>query len=264
MLVRSGTALVLLAAFIAAVLLLDQLYFSILVGFVVALGAYEWSRLNQVSGVMSLVYAAACTYFWYGFIQYPAAVNGVLVLGAIFWILIAPSWLARGFLPAPYGLPALVGLLVLVPAGVAMLSLPRDLLLVLLGFVWLADTAAYLSGRAFGRRKLAPIISPQKTWEGVIGAAVSCLIYAMICAMLVPSLRAQIQGAIWVFYLLGAVLLCATSVLGDLFESAAKRRAGVKDSGTLLPGHGGVLDRIDSITAALPIGALLLRQLERA
>jgi len=129
----------------------------------------------------------------------------------------------------------------------------------MLGLVWISDTAAYLVGSAVGKHKLAPSISPGKTWEGVGGAAVGGLIYAIICALLDPGLQARVQGAVWVPYLGGAVLLCTVSVLGDLFESALKRQAGAKDSGRLLPGHGGVLDRIDSATATLPVALLLLQ-----
>lgn len=261
MLVRVLTALVLLAGFLAALLLLEQAWFAVLVGVVVALGANEWARLTGWQGRMTLVYAAACVLAWHAFLQLPGLHAGVLLLALPFWALAVPAWLVRGWGTAPPALAALAGLAVLVPAGLAMATLPRGQLLMLLGLVWIADSAAYFAGRAFGRRKLAPSISPGKTWEGVAGAAAGCLIYAIICAMSVPSLRAQIQGAVWVPYLLGAAFLCAASVLGDLFESAVKRHAGAKDSGTLLPGHGGILDRIDAITAALPLGALLLGRL---
>lgn len=262
MLVRILTALVLLAAFLAALLLLDQAWFAVLVGVVVALGANEWARLTGWRGRMTLAYAAACVLVWYAFLQLPALTGGLMLGALVFWIGAVPYWLARGWRASPAALSSLVGLAVLVPAGVAMAVLPRADLLMLLGLVWIADSAAYFSGRALGRRKLAPAISPGKTWEGVAGAVASCLAYAIICAMAIPSLRAQVQGAAWVPYLLGAGFLCAVSIVGDLFESAVKRQAGAKDSGALLPGHGGVLDRIDAIAAALPVGALLLRQLQ--
>jgi phosphatidate cytidylyltransferase len=105
-------------------------------------------------------------------------------------------------------------------------------------------------GRAWGRRKLAPSISPGKSWEGAIGGVGGAAAYAIICANF-------IQGTAWPAFLAAAVLLAMVSIVGDLFESAAKRQAGVKDSGTLLPGHGGILDRIDSATAVLPLAALL-------
>ena len=130
-------------------------------------------------------------------------------------------------------------------------------LLMLLAFIWIADSAAYFAGRAFGKHKLAPAISPGKTWEGVAGAVAGTMIYAMICAEASPSLGAAVQGASWPAFLGVALLLCAVSVVGDLFESLIKRQAKVKDSGTLLPGHGGVLDRIDSITSTLPVALLI-------
>ena len=166
---------------------------------------------------------------------------------------------AVSFLLRPYIALSLASMVVLRSYANGALFLLFTMLL-----VWTGDTAAYLAGRAFGRRKMAPSISPGKTWEGALGAAVACLIYAIICAMSVPSLRAQIQGTVWLWYLLGAAFLLVASIVGDLFESALKRRVGAKDSGAILPGHGGVLDRIDSATAVLPLGALLLRQLEAA
>jgi phosphatidate cytidylyltransferase len=152
-----------------------------------------------------------------------------------------------------------VGLVVLVPSGIAIVALDRGQVLMLFGLVWIADTAAYLTGRAIGRHKLAPVISPGKTWEGVGGGIVAVAVYAIIWAVFDPGIAARVQGAAWLPYLAGAVLLCAASVVGDLLESVAKRRAGAKDSGTLLPGHGGVLDRIDSATATLPVALLLMQ-----
>jgi phosphatidate cytidylyltransferase len=151
------------------------------------------------------------------------------------------------------------GVVVLVPAGLAMAELPPRQLLMALGLVWIADSGAYFAGSAFGRHKLAPSISPRKTWEGVAGGAAGSTIYAMIWASVDPQFPVRMQGEIWMPVLAGALLLCGLSVLGDLFESALKRQAGAKDSGALLPGHGGVLDRIDSATAVLPAALLLLR-----
>jgi len=169
-----------------------------------------------------------------------------------------PYWLKRGLSQPPAALLALTGVVVLVPAGLAALTVPAERLLLVLGLVWIADTAAYLAGSAFGRHKLAPSISPGKTWEGAAGAAGATLIYAIICALPGAPLGAYVQGAGWMAYLALAMLLWAVSIAGDLFESAIKRHAGAKDSGALLPGHGGVLDRIDSIVSTLPIAALSL------
>ena len=221
MLVRALTAAVLLAGFLAA------LYAAL---------AWAWHPLSAGDP------PEAATY----------------VLAALFWLLVVPYWLKRGLSQPSAALLALTGVVVLVPAGLAALTLPAERLLLALGMVWIADTAAYLAGSAFGRRKLAPSISPGKTWEGAAGAAAATLIYAIICALPGAPLGAAVQGAGWVAYLAVVMLLCAVSIAGDLFESAVKRQAGAKDSGALLPGHGGVLDRIDSITSTLPIAALSL------
>jgi phosphatidate cytidylyltransferase len=126
----------------------------------------------------------------------------------------------------------------------------------LMGLVWVADIAAYFTGRAFGKHKLAPRVSPGKTWEGVGGAVAGVALLAAICVfvpVLSPNYYAQglHQAAVWIAPLL--LVLTAASVAGDLLESLAKRQAGVKDSSQLLPGHGGILDRIDALTSTMPI-----------
>jgi len=123
--------------------------------------------------------------------------------------------------------------------------------ILVLTLVSLADAAAYFAGSAWGRRKLAPSISPGKTREGALAGLAAALVYAIICG-------AFVEGIAWVPFLFSAVLIAVLSIVGDLFESALKRQAGAKDSGSLLPGHGGVLDRIDSATATLPVAALLI------
>lgn len=149
MLLRILTALVLLAAFLAALLLLDQAWFSALAGAIVALGANEWARLTGWRGPMTLAYAVACVAVWYAFLQLPDLTGGLMLGALVFWIGAAPYWLARGWHASPAALSSLVGLAVLVPAGVAMAVLPRADLLMLLGLVWIADSAAYFSGQAF-------------------------------------------------------------------------------------------------------------------
>ena len=255
---RVLTAVVVVAVLLAALLWLPPVLFRFLVGGVVLAAAHEWARLCGLVSVGAVAYAGALVVAWGGLLTVPSLHLPLLLLSAVFWAVAVPLWLRRGFLPGPRGVLLATGAIVLLPAGVAMASLQPVQLLVLIGLSAVADTAAYFAGRAWGRRKLAPAISPGKTWEGVAGGAAGCLIYATICAMLVPEFQGRIHGAGWVFLLSGAVLLCAASVLGDLLESALKRRAGAKDSGRLLPGHGGALDRIDSATAALPAGLLLL------
>jgi phosphatidate cytidylyltransferase len=160
-------------------------------------------------------------------------------------------WIWRGRRVGGQAVLLAAGALMLVPACAALVDLRSGhpgLLLAVLGTVWVSDSAAYFVGRRFGRRKLAPSISPGKTWEGVGGALVAVGLYALAWA----SLGAQ--SAAWLVpILLG---LAVVGIIGDLFESLIKRQAGVKDSGTLLPGHGGVLDRIDAPVAMLPLAVL--------
>jgi len=121
-----------------------------------------------------------------------------------------------------------------------------------MALVWIADIAAYFTGRAFGRRKLAPQISPGKTWEGAYGATVGVLVYGLaMYGLFAPS-----NGVSPLLLVPVLLLLTAVSIIGDLFESLLKRQAGIKDSSQLLPGHGGILDRIDSLTSTLPLVTL--------
>jgi phosphatidate cytidylyltransferase len=254
---RLLTAAALIGAFLGALFWLDALAFSVVVALIVALGGFEWATLAGARAASAWSYGLACALLVVCLAQLPGATLWACVLAAAFWLALVPYRLARGIGSAPARLAA--GVLVLVPAGLAMIALPPRVVLLTLGLVWIADTAAYFAGTALGRHKLAPRISPGKTWEGVAGGAVASLIYAMICAMLTPDLGGRVAGVIWVPFLAGTLLVFALSVIGDLFESALKRQAGAKDSGRLLPGHGGVLDRIDSATAALPMALLLLR-----
>lgn len=253
---RVLTAAALLAAFFAAALFLDRGLFALVACAIMAAGAFEWGRLAGLTAVRANAYAGGCALL-FAALFFTSPHHVTVALAALFWVVLVPFWLVKGLPVSRPGLLA-AGTVVLVPAGVAMVVLPPVLMMLTLGLVWIADSAAYFAGRAFGRRKLAPRISPGKTWEGAAGGAVGCLIYAIICAMLNPDLGGHIQGGIWVPYLAGAALLCAISIVGDLLESALKRQAGAKDSGTLLPGHGGVLDRIDSATAVLPLALLML------
>ncbi|MGZ8271712.1 MAG: phosphatidate cytidylyltransferase, partial [Methylophilus sp.] len=123
-------------------------------------------------------------------------------------------------------------------------------LLIIVSTIWIADTAAYFSGKNFGQRKLAPSISPGKTWEGVWGALIANTLFALVLLYIDVVDSWIVVPAIW--------LITALGIYGDLFESMFKRQANIKDSGSLLPGHGGVLDRIDGIVPALPIGVLML------
>ena len=157
-----------------------------------------------------------------------------------------------------------IGLVVLVGAWLALVELRAlpagsELILWLFIVVWSADIGAYFAGRALGRRKLAPNVSPGKTWEGAIGGLLAATVLATGMAAAVPALAGANDGAgalgTWLAL---ALFLGVVSIVGDLFESVLKRESGAKDSGGLLPGHGGLLDRIDALVAALPIFALLM------
>ncbi len=175
---------------------------------------------------------------------------------AVFWLLVVPMWMKRRW-SLPKSVRGLAtGLLVLLPTWLALIQLRQSgalTLLVIMVSVWLADIAAYFFGRACGRHKLAPSISPGKTWEGALGGGFAVIVYGF---MLLPKLPAALAGN-YLVLLLVLILLASVSVIGDLFESLLKRQAGLKDSSNILPGHGGVLDRIDSLTSTLPLVALV-------
>jgi phosphatidate cytidylyltransferase len=260
---RVLTAIVLVPLLLACLFLLPNSAWAVLMVIPAALGAQEWSRLVGYGRRGCVILIAAVVSTCLGLVVLgvyaPALATDVAVLlyllALLFWATAAPLWLFVGWRPTQPLLLAVVGWIVLVPAWMAIVSLQKSatVLLAVLLAVWIADIAAYFAGRRFGRRKLAPQISPGKTWEGVIGAFVAVLVYG--CAMsflLQPSANRYDRAVMMIFF----AALTVLSIIGDLFESWIKRVAGVKDSGSLLPGHGGILDRIDSLTAALPFAAL--------
>lgn len=148
----------------------------------------------------------------------------------------------------------ILGWVILLPTCLALYQLRAIEPLLLLGFmgvIWVADSVAYFAGRAFGKHKLAPQISPGKTWEGVFAALGGVLIYAVIWSSWMNS---DDKLILWLLPFL--LMLTVLGIIGDLFESLLKRQAGVKDSGKILPGHGGILDRIDALTSTLPLAVL--------
>ena len=261
---RLLTVAVVLPLFLAALFMLPNLWWSAAMLLLLLVAAHEWSRLSAFSrageAAFVTVIALGCVLLWLTgsasarLGSVPLATDrAVFALSVAFWCVIAPCWLWLKLAVRNRALLGLAGVVVLVPTWLALTRLQSDalLLLLLLGVVWIADTAAYFSGRALGRHKLAPAISPGKTWEGVAGAFVAVGLYAVIVHLwLRPT---QDLSAV----VLGFLAMTALSIVGDLFESWLKRRAGVKDSGELFPGHGGMLDRIDGMTAALPAAALV-------
>lgn len=261
---RVLTAILLLAVFVPAVLWAPAWLWAILMAGVVAMAAFEWARMSHFPPLLARTYAALLALVALALPHllgagWPAFQTGLVVLAAAFWLLVAPLWLLGRWRAEQAFVRAAVGVVLLLPTWAALVYLHGHGPAVLLGVmavVWIADTAAYFSGRHFGRHKLAPAISPGKTWEGVAGALAALVLYAgaasLLAAMPLLGLLLMVSGLLYV------------SVLGDLFESWIKRVSGMKDSGSTLPGHGGVLDRIDALTSTLPIATGMLMWLERS
>ncbi|MDV9032746.1 phosphatidate cytidylyltransferase [Pseudomonas sp. RAC1] len=259
---RIITALILLPVALGGFFLLGGADFALFIGFVVTVGAWEWARLAGLTAQpLRLAYATVVAGALMLLYLMPDLAPWVLGASVIWWGL--ATWLVLTYPRSSelWGSAAcrlLIGLLVLLPAwqGLVLLKhwpLGNGLILSVMVLVWAADIGAYFSGRAFGKRKLAPQVSPGKSWEGVYGGmAVSLLI-----TLVVGLVRDWGIGQI-LLGLVGALIVVMSSVVGDLTESMFKRREGIKDSSNLLPGHGGVLDRIDSLTAAIPMFAVLL------
>jgi phosphatidate cytidylyltransferase len=240
---------------ISAVLLLPTPLAAIVLGVLWILGAWEWAGLARLTGGARLVYAAACAVCMlclYLFADSRALY--ALVTVALAGLLLA--FVAVLTYPRKFGMGTVgaAGFVALVPCWVLLVRLHGEpwlgpvLALTALAIVWAADIGAYTFGRAFGRIKLAPAVSPGKTWEGVTGGLISAAVAAWVAAILIGLPAGALLA-------LGIVTALA-SVVGDLAVSVFKRNVGLKDTGTLLPGHGGVMDRIDSLTAAIPVFVL--------
>lgn len=258
---RLLTSFTLLAAFLLALFLLPDTLWAMLALAIVAIGIWEWASLGQFSATGRNIYTGL-TVLAGAFLVYADVVDlaylrplvlfwGILVATA-FWLVISPIWLISRYQVKSRFVMAMAGWMVMGPLWLAMVSLrnidPR-LLLGLLAVIWIADTAAYFTGKRFGKHKLAPVISPGKTWEGVIGAWVAVSLYALVLCV-VFDLDYWLIAAVW-----GITVM---SIIGDLLESLMKRQAKVKDSSKLLPGHGGMLDRIDGLTSSLPLAAFFI------
>jgi phosphatidate cytidylyltransferase len=271
---RVITAVVLLAVLLPALFAPMAWPLAALTLLAVAAGAWEWARLNQMGGALAVatggLVALACGVAW--------ALGWTVSPPSWAWWMAAAVWVIGGALALRGGVPAwpqvpralrwLIGCLVLWTAWLAMSNAKVsgvNFLLSVFCLVWVADIAAYFGGRAFGKRKLAPTISPGKSWAGVVsgmlGVAVLALVWIALDRRLQvdsPSLYTQLQGTWgWGGLFVSLVVLAAMSVVGDLFESLVKRAAGAKDSSQLLPGHGGVLDRVDALLPVFPIALAL-------
>ena len=273
LLTRVVTAVAILVVLIGMLFFASAIVWSVFVLAIALLACWEWSRMCGfgprgqalflfVSGVMGaafwLLYARAADA---GFMS---AASAAFLLSSVFWIFFVTPWLAKKARPGALAC-ALAGWLVVWPTWFAFVVL-RDaspwLLLAIAALVWVADIAAYFAGRKFGRRKLAPAISPGKTWAGVYGALAGVAVYGIVLASISHAYTTPVSaifGAALGIPAIACMLgLAALGVVGDLFESWMKRGAGLKDSSSLLPGHGGILDRIDALTSTLPVAAFVL------
>ncbi|WP_462158044.1 phosphatidate cytidylyltransferase [Pseudoalteromonas sp. GB56] len=274
---RIITSLILAPLALALVFLAPLDWFSYCAGGIVLLGAYEWSalmgisnRIKRVGYVIALAALVALmqwhwpiTELWLSNGLLRGDINYVFTLSVAWWIVatilvvrypkFSDAW-SQGLL-----MRGISGVLTLAPLWLALCVLRSAsydesaqfgsyLILAVLGIVWSADIGAYFSGKNFGKHKLMPKVSPNKTIEGFVGGLVCSAIFLVAFCYF-----NGIDASMWVFYALMAIVVAAFSAVGDLLESMFKRQAGMKDSGKCLPGHGGILDRIDSLTAAAPI-----------
>ncbi|OWQ48791.1 phosphatidate cytidylyltransferase [Roseateles noduli] len=270
---RVITALVLLAILLPALFASDPIWFGLLTLVMIAAAGWEWSRLNGKPGAPALAFGAllaatcAATFYAVGF-NVPSwcwwLAGGIWVLGGV-------RALAAGVAGWPKLSPVLrlvLGAVLLWAAWLALIVARQrgiNFLLSAMCLVWMADIAAYFSGKAFGKRKLAPAISPGKSWEGAIGGLVGVIVLGFVWVHVIdvrvpvdsPSMYSVLVKRIGIVSVLALVFLSAMSVVGDLFESLVKRAAGAKDSSQLLPGHGGVLDRVDALLPVLPLALAL-------
>jgi len=266
---RTLTALLLAPLVILLILLAPTGVFAVIVAIAFLAAMWEWTRLSGLKAtvpragllVLTAIVLVLC-WLARGSVWWP-----VLIGAGVSWWIVVGQWLRHfAFGAAPTRENSLMklgaGFLVIVPAWIAVMTIHESSsqghwwTLLALFVVWAADIGAYFSGRQFGRRKLAPTISPGKTWAGVYGAFVAGAIVAGVGGSMLGVSGAKLAGL-----LLLSVFTVIASVVGDLLESLMKRHAAVKDSGHLFPGHGGLLDRLDSVFAAMPVfaaGMLLL------
>lgn len=273
---RIITALTLLPIVLLAVFWFPVWAWALFCSLIFGAACWEWARLAMLNPIGRYIFFAAMLAAAlaivptsiFGTLHANTSVEvgmGLLIGACVFWCAVVPWWLATQF-RAPWStINAAAGVAVLVPLYLALLLLREVspwLLFSFVAIVWVADIAAYFAGKAFGKHKLAPNISPGKTIEGAVGGLIGVALYFFLWRALTSEggplagawVRALGENSWMVFALFMG--LGVLSIVGDLFESWLKRGAGLKDSGTLLPGHGGILDRIDALTSTLPIAAL--------
>ena len=256
---RILTAVVLIPIVVLAIFATSDHTFSLIMSAVFAYATWEWS---QLSGIKKTICRFGYVIVMLVLMWLSSFVASVIVfcIALAFWIVVMASFVQYSKTGSIKWLQtswhkAIAGVFVLVPSWLALVVIKSAMgaswVLYSMAIIWVADSAAYFVGRAMGKRKLAEKISPKKTWEGVIGALIAVTIVAFIGAWYL-----DIPTVMWPSLVIVTIVTAMVSVTGDLFESVLKRLSGVKDSGSFLPGHGGLMDRIDAITAGLPVIAL--------
>ncbi len=263
---RVITALIAAPTVIAAIFLLPATAFAAIFFVLAALGLYEWAHLSGITRALwQALYLAGFAALGFGLLQMPTAWPACFAVVMGFWLCaaIVVMTFPGSAMVLRRSVLAVAGYVVLLGTWLGLVALNRNAggawsILWVFVIVWAADIGGYFVGRQFGRRKLALLVSPGKTWEGALGGVVAAAVIGTTLGTMVPPLASV--GFDTGQWLVAAILLAVVSVFGDLFESALKRARGVKDSGTLFPGHGGMLDRIDALMAALPCFAFVVAQ----
>jgi phosphatidate cytidylyltransferase len=259
---RIITALVLVAGFIPALFQSSNVYWALGMLLVTLLALNEWASMTGFSKTQRYGYSLVSALVGLLIVSRMQGDDShqffyqslfIFFVAALFWSLAVPIWLAKQFKLSGMVAKGLLGWLLMLPLWLALICakiVDPMLVLVLLATIWIADSAAYFAGKNFGKHKLAPTISPGKTWEGVAGALIGVTIFGAILHFGFDIITWALFPALWI--------ITGFGVIGDLFESMMKRQANIKDSGDLLPGHGGILDRIDGIIPSLPIAILMI------
>lgn len=262
---RVITAIVLAVIFLVAVFGLNELLFAFFLAVVAGLCAWEWATISGMGdGLRRIIYVCVNIVLILALMMFFAdlsALRNLLLLAVLWWLVVCLTLYLQPVATLSANGTSIfylvAGPLTVLPALLAAQYLREDgspwLLLYALAVVWAMDIGAYFTGKRFGKNKLAPLISPGKTIEGVLGGVVAAIV---LCLLVLLLRGGSYPGA--GSLLIATVISGGISVVGDLFESRGKRMAGIKDSGTLLPGHGGILDRLDSAFAALPLFAFSL------
>ncbi|WP_455223110.1 phosphatidate cytidylyltransferase [Kaarinaea lacus] len=267
---RLITAAILIPIVVGSILWLTPVQFAAFFAVFAIVGGWEWSGLMRLQttaarALYATVILLAILGCWFYVVGYPERVLMVLGIALAWWVcalILVYAYPGYNQIRSNRIFEIIIGLLVIVFCWLAIIELRNSidqgayLVMFLVGLIAVTDSSAYFGGKKWGAHKLAPQVSPGKTWEGVISGLVGAALFSFVCAWFFDFLDEQ--WSVIAIFVLVCIVTAIVSVLGDLAESMFKRQVGLKDSGNILPGHGGVLDRIDSLTAAAPIFAVCM------